>query len=288
MTFQEAAAPELSFGDVLAADFLTDAYLRVDSSPMRERTVTAGYVKKQFGLDSLTTYVPVNENVPLLKREPEKDFVLAHGVPIERAVCLSDDCEIDTRLDRRDKDSGYEPEPSGRLLFSPITPLKQDEQQTLTERNWGRMQLGDDSVIEIRRVFSLSAEDLLDIGSAGFERKTLDPEWRLKLATWWAAYSCRRGPLVDVENIGKLAEVLQAHEVDPQVVDPLVEALTRTAAVAWNLGGASIETAGEERDSHKDDLSKADLTGIIGAIGNELEALEEAVSAARVAIKPLS
>lgn len=274
MTFLADCAPELTFGDFCEAELFFDAYLRADASTMRERVVTAPYIKKEFGIDSLTSYIPVNPDVPALKPQEGRDFLLAHGTYFDTAVCLSDDCEIATRFGR-DADG-----PTGRLLFAPVTPLKPEQEETLTTSNWGRMLLGDE-VVEIRRVFAVAAEDIVELDEKGaIARRSLDDDSQVRLATWWSAYACRRGPLVDAINLAKLAAIADARgESD---LGGAIEGVLMTVAVtAWRLEGSAFELAGDEHDAQRADLTKADWPQIVAAIRNDFAALAQAVDAAR-------
>jgi hypothetical protein len=274
MMFLSEAAAKLSFGDLCHGEIFFDAYLRFDAAALRERTVTATFLKKEFQTDTLTSYIPVNENVPALKTQQGRDFLLAHGSSFDTAICLSDDCEIATRLGR-----GGE-EPSGRLLFAPVTPLKPEEKETLTNTNWGRMLL-DTQVLEIRRAFSVAAEDVAEMDShKGLNRRSLDDNAKLRLAVWWSAYACRRGPLVDAMNLGKLAKIAEAHDEADRGVQ-MQATLTTLAAAAWKLQGRAIELAGAQFDDHRDDPSQADWPQLIAALNEDFGRLAGAVDDAR-------
>lgn len=273
MCFREAPVPELSFGDFCRGELFFDAHLRADASALRERTVSGSFVRREFKRDELTSYIPVDESVPAMKAQPGHDYVLAHGAGYDEAVCLSDDCEIASRLGR-DGARGA----SGRLLFAPVTRVKEEETPTLTETNWGRMRVVD-FVIELRRVFAVAAED---VSAATLMRRSLDDDYTLRLATWWAAYATRRGPLVDATNLQKLRLIGESLGVHASA--ELEAALARVLALAWRLAGGSVEQAGTEYDDHRDDVSVVNWEPIKELLRDQLTSLDEAVGQARTVV----
>ena len=273
MCFREAPAAELSFGDFCQSTVFHDAYLRADASVLRERIVSGGFVRRQFGRDELTSYVPVDDSVPELKAQAGKDFLLAHGAPFDEAVCVSDDCEIATRLGRDDTR-----EPTGRLLFAPVSALKEEELSTFTETNWGRTRLGD-SVVELRRVFAVASEDVAGLLGGAMARRSLDDDHALRLAAWWAAYATRRGPLVDAVNLRKLAWIAEA-QGDKRVTQ-LADALVDVLALAWRFQGRAAERAGAEYDDHHDEPSIVNYGALLDLIRADFADLDAAVATAR-------
>lgn len=276
MPFLPAPAAELSFGDFCVSEVFYDAYLRRDASTLRERITTAeqaSWVKTKFKRDSLTSYVPVDESHPELKAQEGKDFLLAHGSQFTTAVCLSDDCEIASRLGRED-DNG----PNGRLVFAPVTALKEEERDTLTQTNWGRM-LVEDSVIEIRRAFAAGAEDIVDIGIDKMSRRSLDDATSLQLATWWSAYSSRRGPLVDAANLNKIVQISNAH--DDELGVEIERVLKPVLFLAWRMQGHAVEQGGALYDDNRKDLAAVDWPSLRDKLRSDFATLDEAVAVAR-------
>jgi hypothetical protein len=277
MGFLATAAAELTFGDFCDGAFFYDAYIRADASALRERTVKGAFLQKEFQRDELTSYIPVDESVPALKQQEGTNFVLAHGVAFETAACLSDDCEITSRFGR---DAGG---PNGRLLFAPVTKLKEEEREALTATNWGRILLGED-VVEIRRSFMVDAADYVEGEDAGLvTRRSLDAAASVQLATWWSAYACRRGPLVDAVNLAKLEQIANASGYSD--AEPLKAVLQELLAVAWTLQGGPIENAGAAYDDHRSDLGAIDFDQVLDAIRTQVFDLEKAVSAAANALR---
>ena len=273
MGFLATPAAELTFGDFCNGAFFYDAYVRADASALRERTVTGTFLQKEFQRDELTSYIPVDESVPALKPQAETNFVLAHGVAFETVTCLSDDCEIASRLGREPEE-----EPNGRLVFAPVTKLKQEELETLTSTNWGRTLAGEEDVVEIRRCFTVDASDYLEAEEAGqITRRSLDTETSMKLASWWSAYACRRGPLVDAVNLAKLERIAKAHGYAD--AEKLKAALRELLAIAWTLQGGPIEDAGAAYDDHRDDLAAVDWDRVLATVRTQVLELESAVSA---------
>jgi hypothetical protein len=276
MCFRETLTAELSFGDFCESELFFDAYLRADASVLRERTVTGSFLRKEFSRERLTSYLPVDDSVPALKAQADRDFLLAHGTRFDEAVCLSDDCEIASRLGR-----GGDRGPSGRLLFAPVARLREEEIPTLTPANWGRMRVAD-SVIELRRVFAVGAEDVASLVARPVKRQSLDDDHALRLATWWTAYACRRGPLVDSINLRKLRLVGEAR--GEQGAADLEVALKTLLALAWRLQGGAIENAAARYDEHRDDPSAIDWGALKALIGADVVALEAAIVAVREAL----
>ena len=276
MPFLDEPAPDLSFGDFCESEFFFDAYLRADAASLRARTVSNDYVKKQFKRDSLTSYIAVDESVPELKSQQGFDFLLAHGTPFGTAACLSDDCEITGRLGRDGSD------PSGRLVFAPITALKSDEEATLTETNWGRIRI-DDAVVELRRSFAVAAEDIAALDEVGLVRRSLDEDSSLRLATWWSAYACRRGPLVDAVNLAKIRAIGEA-QGEPELAGAVEDLVKPVLLLAWRLQGHAVELGGALYDDNHDDLTVVDWDALLGRLRNQLADLEEALEAARGAL----
>lgn len=275
MPFRDQAAAELSFGDFCRAEFFYDAYLRADAANLAEQTASNDYVKKKYKRDVLTSYVPVDDSLPALKAKAGADFLLAHGARFDEAVCLADDCEIASRLGR----DGASP-PAGRLAFAPVTKLKEEERPTLTEANWGRM-LVDDAVIELRRPFTVAAEDIAErLAADQLPRRSLDETTALQLSTWWSAYACRRGPLVDAVNLRKIALIGEAGGDDERAKE-IERTLKQLLFFAWRLEGHAVELGGELYDDHKTDLGAVDWPALVDSLAEDFAHLEQVSAAVR-------
>lgn len=260
--------PRLEFGALCEGPFFFDAHLRADATSLRQRAVDVApfHLKefKGFEGDKFVSFLPVQENVASLKFQPDKDYVLAHGTEFARAICLSDDCQIESRLGR----SG-EP-PNGTIDFAPVTEFKAEEADTLTDANWGRMRLNGDAemVVELRRSLRVHAQDVagaLDAGTLTWTSISNDNLARLEL--FWQAQSARRGGLVQTSNAQKLGRLLAAHGTEtpaglPKQTLSILALAAQLEAVLEGVGQA-VDDAEEaeiplntiDRQSHLDHIN---------------------------------
>lgn len=275
---------QLSFGDIVALPWLFEAHLRADASSLRDEVSPAKVSKKVFEKEAdVTFFVPVEEDHARLRQKPGTDYLLGHGANHAEAACLSDDCIIESNLGLR---SGQEP--TGRLLFAPVTDLREQDKGKL-DRNWRRFQLGDDRVIEIHRSFQASGEDIARaIDQEVLIRRSVDDETREALELKWAAHACRRGPLVAVSNAEKLGEVLLAHKVSSQdQAEVVASVLSRTSAAAWGLEGRALERAGQEFDANREQLENADPNEPLEQVKEDLLTLKNEAEAALAEVEKL-
>lgn len=271
--FTEIPYPTLSFGDLCGGFPWFDASLRVDATALQIQEAPKRFAEKR-GVDRIDFFVPVDGNgVPPPKNT---DYLLAHGQTFEEAVCVSDDCVIETALGRDGK------QPRGQLLFAPVTELEGGEAEAL-ERNLRRHPLGDGRVIELHRTFRVRSMDIADLDH--LTRSSLTEAARAELAMRWAAHVCRTGPMVAMDNADKLAQLLIQKEGWPEPrAAAVAQALVNVAATGWRLETNGLENAGNEHDRHRNDLQAADLSAAIAPLRESLEQLRDSADEALSAL----
>ena len=194
MTYlQREATDPLLFGDVFSSEWLFDAVIKKDAIPLREIELSRGQGR---------AYAPVRPEGP----QTDTDFLLAHGRTC-RAVLLSDDCEIETCLVRKEGRS--------RLIFAAVTPWPTDQTAAAKAARMATFRRHplepadgfEGGIAELYRLFAVSGKALLNTE----ERVVaLDDDARARLEQRWAAFATRRGPLAVADNATKLAHVLDA------------------------------------------------------------------------------
>jgi hypothetical protein len=186
-------ADPVLFGDVFTSEWLHDAVIHQDAIGLAPITLSRSQGRG---------YAPMIPGAPF---KTDKDFMLAHGRSC-RAVLLSDDCEIETCLVRKDGNS--------RLVFAAVAPWPDDPEQAqrVLERTTFRrhaLQPADGfegGVVDLVRLFAVSGRAL----DAGGRVVSLETDARAALEQRWAAFATRRGPLAAADNATKLAHLLDA------------------------------------------------------------------------------
>jgi hypothetical protein len=233
------------FGDVFSSAWLFDAVIREDAMPLREIELARGRGRG---------FAPVGADGP----QTRKDFLLAHGRSC-RAILLSDDCEIETCLVRREGKS--------RLLFAAVSPWPADNAtaaKTARMATFRRHPLEpangfEGGIVELFRLFAVSGEAILkpDGRVVG-----LNDEARALLEQRWAAFATRRGPLAAVDNATKLAHVLEANgdadrfdlliggdAVPGDAAQDVAKAVARTLNQAWRTEGEVMQKIAEVHEN---------------------------------------
>lgn len=236
MFAQKSPDERLAFGDIVAADWLFDIYLRTDSQAL---------VRHDFR-DGKTGFIIRPEpsrqgDDPILAQATmdPSDVVFGHGTR-RAAIVLTDDCELATLVGERD-DSGWGPR--GRLLLASIRNATPEQIGRQKER---RLDLGlhpldadeaskfDGGVVDFNRAFSVQAKAMVEHRDRYERIVGLDRDGQIDLAARWAAHATRHGPLVAEASTLKLAQLLSA--------DGDAERLAALRA-AGNPGEASAERA---------------------------------------------
>ncbi len=262
--------PALSFGDLCSAEFILDSYLREDAGPLRDEVAKASFARKQWQVDRDLPYFVATDDK--LRPRKDTDYLLAHGQRYEEAICLSDDCYVESALGR-DGDG-----PSGDLLFAVVQPRQEGDK---LEQNFRRFPLGDDRVVELHRTIRLATEDLVSgLEGGSISRRSVSDGVRDQLALRWSAHASRRGPFVAGSNAGKLVDGLTAaHGVDPDAANKAATDLVAVSTAAWRLEGRGLETAGQIVADNKLDVSKADVSGPVDEIEEDLLLLQQLTEA---------
>lgn len=289
-TYEAQTRPQLGFGDVCSADWLHDVHLRADARALRREDMDVNaWWRKRLGLAEDLTRFPIW--LAAVDPREEETYVLAHGRARD-AVVISDDCIIESALGRDGRG------PSGRLLLAPTVDATQDDyEQFAREPSMGRFWLpgddqhGDSRFIELRRAFMVDARDIAD-GLPDLVVRSLVDGVRADLATRWAAYAARRGPLIVEDNAGKLARLLHHHiGGTPAAAVAAAKLIASPAVVGWRFEGKALERAGvawdaraaveagrRTEDDAVDDLR--DHAGTGAEMREDLVALRDATDAA--------
>lgn len=190
---QPEESDPLLFGDVFSSNWLFDAVIKKDAIPLREVNLRGGG----------RGYAPVTPEGP----QTDKDFLLAHGRTC-RAILLSDDCEIETCLVRKEGKS--------RLVFAAVaewptdnaTAAKAVRMTTFRRHPLEPADGFEGGIAELSRLFAVSGQALLNTHGRVV---ALDDHARALFEQRWAAFATRRGPFAASDNATKLAHVLDAN-----------------------------------------------------------------------------
>jgi hypothetical protein len=265
--FTETPCSTLSFGDVCNEFPWFDAALRSDASALAVQEAPKRFAER-YGVDRLDFFYPVDGETQSIPKST--DYVLAHGQAFEEAVCVSDDCVIESALGREGaKPRGQRLGDAGREVFN---------------SNLRRHLIGEDRVAELHRSFRVRAVDVAESLDA-MTRLSLHDDPRSELAMRWAAHVCRMGPMVATDNANKLAQLLIEKEgwSEEQAADT-AQALVNVSAAGWLVESKGLENAGEHRDEHRDDLAAVDLAAAVGPLRQSLELLRAQADAALSAL----
>lgn len=245
----------LLFGDVCSSEWLFDAVIREDAMPLREIELARGRGRG---------FAPVSAEGP----QTEKDFLLAHGRSC-RAILVSDDCEIETCLVRREGKS--------RLLFAAVSPWPPNEagaEKAARMKTFRRHPLEpadgfEGGIAELFRLFAVSGEALLKTEGRVVG---LEDDARALLEQRWAAFATRRGPLVAVDNATKLAHVLDANGdserfevlvggdvVPSEPVQEIAKSVARAFTQAWRTEGEIMQKIADAHENRSGGESEVAL-----------------------------
>jgi hypothetical protein len=243
------------FGDVFAADWLLDIFVRDDTRLIGGGELPANLVPKLGKwMNTELPAEPIGLYSPVFASKEVDRYALSHAsflpdADVHHAILVSDSCLAATALVQgRAKRSV-----SGRLLFAPVRGVCETDYDKLQgEVDFGRLPLPghatlpDYPVAELRQCFMADAIHL----KAHTDARVLACTEGLAetLGAHWTAYAARRGPVAYERNTLKLAYLLaggqQPEEDDERVTDTIADVLD----CAWALEGAGLEavSAAEE------------------------------------------
>jgi hypothetical protein len=268
--FTDSPYAALSFGDVCSNFPWFDAALRQDATALAVQQAPKKYAER-YGVDRIDFFVPADGDAVSIPNDT--DYVLAHGRAFEEAVCVSDDCVIETALGREGR------RPGGQLMFAPVTSTEAGEAGP-SPTNLRRYLLDPQRIVELHRSFRVRAEDIA-ASLADLARSSLVENARSELALRWAANACRMGPMVATDNANKLAEILIEKEGwSAEQATELAQALGNVSAAGWLVESKGLENAGEQRDEHLGRLDAVDMDDAIGPLRESLVELKARAEAA--------
>jgi hypothetical protein len=269
--FVPAATDPLLFGDVFSSEWLFDTVINEDAVSLAPINLSRGQGRG---------YAPLTPDSPF---KTDKDFLLAHGRSC-RAVLLSDDCEIETCLIRR--------EGRGRLVFAAVAPWPADPEEaakamerTTFRRHPLRPHNGfEGGIVDLVRLFAVSGKALVQT-----ERRvvSLGETERAALEQRWAAFATRRGPLAAADNVTKLAHVLDARDdvgrfkllhdgnaLPTDATQEVAKAVQMTLNQAWRTEGEIMQKIADVHEARSAGREEVEL------LEAELRTLGELATAA--------
>lgn len=284
----------LSFGDVIEAAWLFDAYVRNDSAALFKTTIAAG--KVAFAIRGESP-VDKEDRVFVQATMDPDDVVLTIGAK-RMAIVLTDDCELATLAGEREGGFGAR----GRILLASLrkaTLAEIDDRIRHNPDEVGIHPLLPDGergfpggLVDFNRVFAVQTKSLV-----GEEARKLfativklDREDQLELAKRWAGHSVRQGPIAAKHALRKFSQLLTAdgdaatlatlrqnRDAGDAVHVEIARHVWRTLDEAWFLGGPVLD----DIDSAVEHLDGPDLMRaiVIESLQNIRRAAESALTA---------
>lgn len=254
----EAGDADFQFGDVVAADWLFDVYLRDDSCELQHEPQFKGRTDAFF---------PRPPSTRTREREAGKDRVLVHADDEyvlgfggrRRGVVVSDECQLEQgrpTADRRGR---------GRVWLVALMPIQSSEHLEQLRANGNAFDRfliqPDDAVgfpggyVDFQRVMALGFDDLGKLT----REYTLEDAAREEVRIRWAAHSVRHGPDVAADGVIKLAKLIEANGAPDEIrrladrdvapsadYNPLMRSLQRALYAAWSLEGKGLDKAADD------------------------------------------
>jgi hypothetical protein len=263
---EEEEEKPILFGDIFAADWLFDAWIESDAELVGPMTAKGNY-------PAFAAHV----------REPQHDWLIAHGMKPKAIMLVNDDCYLETITKRHER---------GRLLCAPIfafddDPLEAESQRATT--SYGRLPLAkgalfDGGMVELRFAFGVGIKTARDVARLLEARvAALNPSGRTALESRWGAHAARRGPDVAQQTANKLAALLSAQTGGVDAA----RALAKLLAATWTIEGTisdAVDTASEAKAKGE----TPDVAGLIAEIRRLADTLELHLDPARSALAGLT
>jgi hypothetical protein len=270
-TYLAHPRPQLSFGDICAANYMHDAVVRRDASILRREEAPASLARKKWNIDAPVPYfVGVAD-------ETNPHYLLAHGRRCRESIVLSDDCAIATGLGRGGR------QPSGRLIFAPVIPDRLESRGAFCRQALpGDQHHAQESFADLRRCFAVDAADVnasIEDGSLRVQRSLAD-ETRDALHQRWAACAVRLGPVVAEDNVGKFVDALLDFGVDERLALDLGDGLAEFVAAIWGYESNILERAGDTAIGGYSPRERlGEMRNALATIDEQLHALRAIVTA---------
>lgn len=297
----------LTFGDIVAADWLYDAYLREYSEPVTaERNVDGKVLRyrpdkvvreRKVGSDYTVAFSTSDDVFPDEETEGDPGHVVAFGNR-RLAIVLSDECETNKVIAR-----------GGRLLLATLVPWPQNEQElrALTSpdgSSWRRFPLAPTGPWDGPPPVAAWKGGVVDFSKhvavwheAMPKAKvlfSLNEEEAAVLKVAWAAYVVRHGPLAAADGVKKLVETIHIGDdtakwsVDRRTLRftadeedarrKMVEALE----IAWMIEGPLLDAISLAHEGRQQGADGAAL------MLQELGRLRDAAAAAEESLRRIS
>lgn len=283
-----------SFGDVIEAEWLFDAYVRNDSAALFRTTIAGG--KVGFGIRGESPGDKEGRVFVQATMEPD-DVVLTMGAK-RMAIVLTDDCELATLAGERESGFGAR----GRILLASLRKATVAEIDDRIKNNPDEVGihplLPDEErgfpggLVDFNRVFAVQTKSLV-----GEEARKLfativklDREEQLELAKRWAGHSVRQGPIAAKNALRKFSQLLTAdgdaatlaalrqnRDAGAAVHVEIARHVWRTLDEAWFLGGPVLD----DIDSAVENLDGPDLmrATVIESLQNIRRSADSALAA---------
>jgi hypothetical protein len=278
---------DVVFGDIFAADFLRDIFVRDDTRLMGGGPLPATLAPKVAGwMNTKLAQGTIDLYSPAFPPKPETRYALAHasfhtGEEPRQAILVSDSCLAATALaqGRQKRSVG------GRLLFAPLTVVDGDKWRTLVEaEDFERFPLPMDarlpkfSVAELANCFMVDARDVKSHATARVA--SLTQTLAEELEVHWNAYATRRGPRAYARNTLKLASLLSGGGQPDDDKQRAADAIADVLDLALVIEGSDLESVSEAEEAVR--ISSADARAltpqIVDRIARDLQELAQLAS----------
>ena len=244
------------FGDVFAAPWLLDLFVREDAALIGGGKVPASLAPKLgkwMGVQLPAAAIEIYSQAFTAKEQDRYAVAHASFLPdasTHYAILVSDSCLAATSLVQgREKRSV-----SGRLLFAPVRGIPDAEWDALEGgADFGRFrlppsdELPERAVVEVRQCFMVDAVHVKR--HINTRVCACGPELAKELEAQWNAYAARRGPIAYERNALKLAYLLAGGQQSAPADEAIADTVAATLDCAWALEGADLENVSEAEEA---------------------------------------